>query len=465
VRCDLVGEEARAAAAALVSPQRRLWVGCPFAWADRVLAGGDSFGVDLSTVCSWLVASRVVVPGGAVAGLPGAAVLPPVGSFGASLRGLDDAVRRWVDEAVAEDLFWRGVSAGGLRVDRSQLARVLQRKQTEVDAFSRALGFDLLAVDAGRKAAAWLRSFGVVVVAGGTGFEDVDADAVDGSTVPPELWAVYVAAMRPKSQVWALRGFGKFLEPGDVVRPRYHINKASTGRMSANKPAIQNLTSEARCAVLAPEGRELWSVDHVSAEIAVLAAAINNPDLARRDIYRELANSMGCERKLAKFAALAWLYGQGAAARGVLLGSAELVTAFDVAVKDVLPDVVDFRRSLEARVSAGVQLHTLAARPLPLLSGAKKYKSLNLVIQGSARDAFAEAGRAVAAAGLGIHLEIPMHDEFLVSTPQGSDPVAVIAALTTAMAVTLPGGLVQMRSDVDFLGSRWGRRALETFRA
>ena len=115
----------------------------------------------------------------------------------------------------------------------------------------------------------------------------------------------------------------EFVSEGDRIYADWHQIGAQTGRMSCSKPALQQLTSEVKRYVRAPDGRVLIKADYSQIELRIAAKVSGDERMLEayqkgEDIHLLTAKSLASvgvgkvDRKLAKAVNFGLLYGQGA---------------------------------------------------------------------------------------------------------------------------------------------------------
>lgn len=200
------------------------------------------------------------------------------------------------------------------------------------------------------------------------------------------------------------------------------------------------------------------SVDHSNAELRVLARYIDTPSFTARvmdgDVYADVAKASGQPRSETKWMTIAYMYNLGIKALSLEVG-ADVANAVFGAIKEVAPEIPEFLKDVSRRAAEGERFETLFGRPLPMLDGASSSTRFglqaNLLISGSARDAFGLAVRRAAAVGL--VPAIPLHDELFVLSPAGRS-AETIEALMGCMTVDLGAG-VQLSGKPRVSHGRW----------
>jgi DNA polymerase I len=229
---------------------------------------------------------------------------------------------------------------------------------------------------------------------------------------------------------------GTFMEPwlrygkmnGGTINPSYNQVRnpegygTRTGRLSSSNPNGQNIPGPQdeqeyeghdyfgdpyplmRSYCLPDEGCVWYSIDFKSQEPRLtahfedgllMAAYQKDPDLDPYIFVKDLVGG-DTSRKESKVIFLGLVYSMGAAALAYKLGcSQERATALRNAIRASLPDVNNLDRSCKRRFELGLPIKTLGGRYLncepPSNGRVWAYKSLNLLIQGSAADQTKEA--------------------------------------------------------------------------
>lgn len=143
-------------------------------------------------------------------------------------------------------------------------------------------------------------------------------------------------------KVWSgrIRGLcqAEGLFDNSVIHPNWHLNGAESGRWTSDKPSVQNLSPEIKRLFVAPEHRQVASVDVDQMELYVAAVLADQRNLIEAyergdDLHQTTADHLALDRKTAKVFNLANMYGQtevGIAARlGISANRAgELLRAF-----------------------------------------------------------------------------------------------------------------------------------------
>jgi hypothetical protein len=381
-----------------------------------------------------------------------------------------------------EDRMWRGVSARGHRVNVIELKAESKKHWRTIDRFTKKHGFDVRSEWQGkegaeqenarrdRKKAVWLTARKV-------GFDRTsdqkwaEPSRCDPTAMPSrfaEDWAEYDLAHQALHRLSPLNSLEREIDAAGFIHPIIRVNQAVSGRMSIQKPAVQSLPYKrqgVRHVVIAERGHSIVSVDHSNAELKVAARLMAEymgetsfiDRVMNSDVYVDVAEHTGQERGEEKWRVIAFMYGLKETTLAREVGAEQAHRTFE-AIHQVLPEIPAFCAEMERLAAEGHVFTTLFGRPLPQLDG-KTHESrfelqTNLLVQGSARDAFG-LGVKRAAAALGEQaLFIPLHDELFVTVAQNSVDSAV-AALQEAMTIDLGRGVVLTGTSKISRG-KWG---------
>jgi DNA polymerase-1 len=268
-----------------------------------------------------------------------------------------------------------------------------------------------------------------------------------------------------------LRSFGhSLLGLISPVTGRLHADfmvcGAKSGRITANRPNLQQLPPDVRKAVVAPAGKVLVCADYSQIELRVLAELAGDSALRRvfatgGDVHRSAAARIAGvplervtpeQRRAAKAIVFGTIYGSGA--RGL---RASAWANFDVelsieeagAAKEALfrayPGIRDYRRDQADRAQQEGMLWSVAGRPLRARwekGGQIRYTvAVNYVVQASAADtllvAMANVDRALPGSMI-----LTVHDELVceVDEARAEEAVAFLpASMGAAFSELFPG--------------------------
>ncbi len=364
----------------------------------------------------------------------------------AALEGRTAGERAAATRLHTEEVLVRRRALTGWVIDEPLAKSRLRQYREEYRAISLALGVDL---DAGRAAqVAWLERIGVVPALDDEGYLALDKCDVSGCS-DPGLWASFRIALRARVQAAVLRNILRRVRGRRVYPEEFELNSAVSGRMAIRGPGLMALARELRPILRARPGHVLVSVDHSGAELRILATlagcAALRASILGGDPYEELAQACGIERAAAKQAILAWSYGQSLQGAAGAFG-ADVAKGLHEVIPALWPGLARLRRDAAARARGGEDLHTLFGRRLPTPD--RPEVALNLLAQGSGRDALSACLERVAAAGYQDQLWLPFHDALYLEVPHEDAP-RVSSHLEELMRVDLGDGIVlQGRAEV-----------------
>jgi len=297
---------------------------------------------------------------------------------------------------------------------------------------------------------------------------------VDGSRLDlrePNPLAVAVKAAK-RATKWRASYVDTMLELKDAddrVHPRIAGLKARTARMAISAPPLQQLPSSdslIRSCFIADEDQLIISSDFDQIELRLLAAFAEETQMQAairdgvdlHDFTATLMFGSGFtkkQRKLAKVAAFARVYGGGAGViamqTGISVGQAKDVVA---TYEETFPGIKQFAWDLQGRTERNDfnVVTPLYGRRLPVDEG-RVYSAGNYLIQSTARDIFAQALLDLEAEGLEEHLLLPVHDEVVAQAPADiADDVAL--AIGEVMTRSFMG--VPITASGEVYGRSWG---------
>ena len=236
-----------------------------------------------------------------------------------------------------------------------------------------------------------------------------------------------------------------------VVHPNINTMAARTGRMSITNPAMQTLPSKEasiRKCILPNEGHALWAADYDAMELSVMASFSQDPGLIQvfRDgldphsyvasvvyglDYNEVAAGQHkAQRGLAKNVQFARIYGAGAAKIAETAGvPVSQIEEFQRIYDVRFPGVRQFMRDTESTAR-----HRMLHEGEPYVTTPfgrwlnvepdSLFKLVNYVIQGSCADLLKSRLVALEQEGLADFIMLPVHDELVLSIPEGDDSTA-----------------------------------------
>jgi len=267
-----------------------------------------------------------------------------------------------------------------------------------------------------------------------------------------------------KARKWRTTWVDGFLSQADS-QGRCHaaINplRARTARMSITGIPAQTLPAGdwlVRQCFIADQGQVIGSVDFQAQELRVLAALSGDTTMQQAfrdgdDLHQITANASGVDRKIGKMTNFLTVYGGGARnlaqQADIDLDLAKKVIAgFDKAYPKVKP----FSKKLQREAQMRGEITTPLGRVLPVDKD-RPYAALNYMVQSTARDVTCAGLIRLHEQGMTPFLRLPIHDEILVSVPEGKANGAV-RKIADIMSSTFQG--VFMATDAQVGGRSWG---------
>lgn len=368
---------------------------------------------------------------------------------------------------IALERAWWSRTHSGYKVDAGVLDEI-EAEQAQLRAEMEARhGLDLAKnTDAVRE---WVAGLGVTGLdATSTGELSLGKSSLAGAEVPApaaDAWADFLAVREAMSTANVITSLRRAMDAQGRVHPHLAINGApATGRMASTGPNLQNLPDQVKRAFMTEPGHVFVGLDLDRIEPCVLAAVSGDPALLEAtksgDVYLNLARNIwpdrvltadSAERKTAKTALLAGIYGQGARS----LGKNLRITAAEArqVLRDLeraYPVMAAWKRDLQARAEAGEELFSPVGRRLPDTSESP-YRAVNYMVQGTAAAIFkAGCERVIEALGAEV-LYLPIHDEIIIEVPTDQAEHAR-EALEEAMTGEIFG--VTVRGTAAVLGDR-----------
>jgi DNA polymerase-1 len=171
------------------------------------------------------------------------------------------------------------------------------------------------------------------------------------------------------------------------------------------------------------------------------------------DLHQITANASGVDRKIGKMTNFLTVYGGGARnlaqQADISLDLAKKVIAgFDKAYPKVKP----FSKKLQRESQMRGEITTPLGRVLPV-DKERPYAALNYMVQSTARDVTCAGLIRLHEHGMTPYLRLPIHDEILVSVPEGKAQGAV-RKIADIMSSTFQG--VFMATDAKVGDRSWG---------
>jgi DNA polymerase I len=239
--------------------------------------------------------------------------------------------------------------------------------------------------------------------------------------------------------------------PTGVVHPSIRTLGARTGRMSITAPALQTLPSKEasiRSCILPREGEVLWAADYDAMELRVMAHFSQDPGLVTLfqegldphsyaasvvyDLsYEELvAGQHKGQRSTAKNTVFSRIYGAGAAKIAETAGVPphqieEFMRIYDTrfpGVKRFMDSTQDTARY--RMLNEGEPYVTTAYGRWLNVEPDSLFKLVNYVVQGTCADLLKDRLVAIDRLGLSECIMIPVHDELIMSIPEGDTEMA-----------------------------------------
>lgn len=207
------------------------------------------------------------------------------------------------------------------------------------------------------------------------------------------------------------------------VHARYNSLGARTGRMSCSNPPLQQLPTggggDVRRLFIASPGNIIASVDYSAIELRLAGALSGETKIIDayangKDIYQDVADSIGSSRTTAKVVVLASLYGAGGETVGRNIGipttdATRLVAAFWEAYPTLSRWVLS-----QTNKSRRTTPTSLWGRRL---SPHAPYAAANAIIQGTAADVLKDGLLRLSEKGLIKYVAAIVHDEVILDIP------------------------------------------------
>jgi DNA polymerase-1 len=219
---------------------------------------------------------------------------------------------------------------------------------------------------------------------------------------------------------YGYRWLDEHVGPDGRLRGGWTACDGAAGRMTAQN-GLHNLPAPLRPAVMAEPGHVFVRADLGQIEPRVLAVVSGDRAFAEAtradDLYAPVAAKLGIERKVAKVAVLAAMYGQRSGAAGRALGDLERAYPVAMTLLDDAYAAGVARRPL--RTFGGRRINLDAAWPGSDDGGRGRF-ARNAVIQGSAAELFKAWAATVrhVTAPMGAQIVLCLHDELLVQAPE-----------------------------------------------
>lgn len=278
---------------------------------------------------------------------------------------------------------------------------------------------------------------------------------------------------------------------GDArIHPVTNLLAAVTGRTSMGNPPLQQFSGidpkdprkgsllgssgfvdeGARGIIIAERGERLVSIDWSQIEPVLFANIAGDLDAlagyesGERDFYTDLGTLAKIDRKGAKTALLAQLYGQGVSSLAERLHvDEETARTYVAAVWTALPASRRLAQRYRRIGEQHRQVFTLSGRilPIPMMRNRKTgewgvgtHLAVNYPTQGGAYDVLAESLVRIDAAGLGDALYFTLHDETVVAEDAAHD-VQQIMQTPPERLCQLAKRTPILRTDLQLMPERW----------
>lgn len=261
-----------------------------------------------------------------------------------------------------------------------------------------------------------------------------------------------------------------YRDDNDVLHPGYKLHGTETGRLSCERPNLQQIPKSStkewngnlKRAFIPRQGYNLWEVDYSQLQFRMTTAYAEEQDLIEifndddRDIFTEMATSMGWLRQNVKTLVYLILFGGGAnrasQAFGISLEEGkELVEEFH----SKYPGIRKVARKAQnlATVRGYVQYWTGRRRHFP--KGSKYYRAFNSIIQGGEAEivkrAMIKLDKTVCDEACRMVLQV--HDSVVFEIAEGKEDEYLPKIVDAMEGVDYDFGV---RFKVDY--KRWGEK-------
>lgn len=230
----------------------------------------------------------------------------------------------------------------------------------------------------------------------------------------------------------------ELIDSDGILHPGYNLHRTKTSRLSCSEPNLQQIPKASekewngnlKAAFIPRDGFSLWTVDYSQLQFRMTVAMAEEEGLLevfndeKRDIFREMARTMGWLRDDVKTLVYLILFGGGGnrarIAFGVTLDQGkELVQEFHA----LYPRIKKLSKRAEnaARRQGYVALWTGRRRHFP--KGSSFYRALNAVIQGGEAEIIKSAMIVIAKeiCDENCHLVLQIHDELAFEIRNGME--------------------------------------------
>jgi len=330
-----------------------------------------------------------------------------------------------------------------------------------------------------QRVSAQLMSDGVLLTkrtAGGSW--SVDEEVLEGLDHPLAKAVLNVRKLNRYANAY----FGNYVEyaDGDILHTSINCMGARTGRMSAERPALQQIPRSklVRDPFIPREGHVLVSLDydqieqrlvaHFSQDQGMIEAFASEGDffvnMGRRLYDEPTFEKKDPRRSLIKKAAYAKAYLAGLHKFAVTAGVDDsTAAAFLQGYDATFPGVKVWQQKVqhEATMRAAEEGVCYALTPFgrrQVVPADKVYKLVNYLVQGTAGDVLKQSIVRLDRAGLTEHLVLPVHDELVFDVPKGDAEEFAEEARRIMYRDDLT---VPMPASYSILHERWGDKYAE----
>jgi DNA polymerase-1 len=273
------------------------------------------------------------------------------------------------------------------------------------------------------------------------------------------------ASQNQKNSHTFMKGILYYSEYDGRVHGSINPTGARTGRMSSNKPNMQNFPRkypEIRGSLIADNDETLISIDFSGVEWRVAAAVtrdeqmqqdfVNGEDIhlnVARHVYGQHVQKGDWERQNCKTIGLGRLYGGGAfTLQKQSKAPMDKVKGVLEYLDERYPGIAALRQRFYEVIDGPTVLKTPTGKRVVASSA---HLGLNYSIQGPARDLLAEAIIRLWGEGYGPNIRGVIHDEVVLSVP--GDAEQHVKRVKDIMECDFMG--VRIEADGNVLGKRW----------
>lgn len=390
--------------------------------------------------------------------------LAPILATEAHAKGVYDAIPR--EQRISR--LSAQLSVAGWRVDGLKLGGLLDdygvRHTAAREKFKKAYGMPL----GSPKRVEWLQKRGVVIEAHTIkGSPSLAAEEVKRLVAmhPDGEVGEFLALVLEAAQTQNIFTFGSSLQQFTDADSRVHaqINTlhAVTGRMSVTSPALQTVSWHSpirECFTTDSPDHVLVSADFSQIEPRVFAVYAEEHGLAEEvkegvDVYSAVAQQVG-NRKVAKRVLLGRAYGAGVRTMTTQIQMLDGLPISPDEVRAAL-ETVDRAypgfKTLSKRLEKLDEVRLESGRSIPV-DHKRRYKNVNSLVQGTARDLFVDAMLRIQDAGIGHMMRMWIHDEVILSVPK-AELHEVLPMLNKCM--TVPFKWMPVDSEIEVYSGGW----------